>query len=78
MTSFYIRKNTLQVQSIAMGVPQGSIFGLLLFLIYIIDFPLASNIRNALMYADVTTLFCNYDNVLNDIVINSEINNKYD
>ena len=29
------------------------------------------------MYADDTTLFCNYDNILNDIVINSEINKIY-
>ena len=42
--------------------------------IYINDFPLASNILNALMYAVVTTLICNYDKILNDMVINSEIN----
>ena len=29
------------------------------------------------MYADDTTLFYNYDNILNDIVINSEINKIY-
>ena len=30
------------------------------------------------MYADDTTLFCNYDNILNNMVINSEINKTYD
>ena len=30
------------------------------------------------MYADVTTLFCNYDSILNDMVINSEINKIFD
>ena len=48
-----INSNMLQITT---GVPQGSILGPLLFIIYINDFAQASKMFNFLIYADDTTL----------------------
>ena len=46
-------------------------------MIYINDLPLASDIFSILMYADDTTLFCNFDNIRNNTIINTELEKVY-
>ena len=64
------------MKAIHKGVQQGSILGLLLFLIYINDIPNSSNLFNFLMYADVTTLYCcpeDIDSVNKEQVLHNDL-----
>ena len=71
-----VKSETLLVAS---GVPQGSIIGPILFIIYINDFSQASQIVNFISYADDTTLLSTMSNFTKahnddaDILIDEEL-----
>ena len=67
------KSNYLPIQT---GVPQGSVLGPLLFIIYINDLPNASNIFNTILYADDATLITHLDRRDNEHtkLLNEELN----
>ena len=61
--SVYVNGCNSQTNDITIGVPQGSVLGPLLFLIYINDLPLSTKVMNVILFADDTTLFTSDSNL---------------
>jgi len=68
----YWNNSASEYKDITIGVPQGSILGPLLFILYMSDFQFSSNIFEFVCYADDTTLYTNRNT--DELVLNSEIN----
>ena len=70
----YIASVKSNYQEIKCGVPQGSILGPLLFILYINDLPSVSTILKSILFADDTSIFLSHQNIqsLQDI-FNREI-----
>ena len=56
-------KGNTELGSVKCGVPQGSILGPLLFLLYVNDLKNASDLLDPIMFADDTNLFCTHRDI---------------
>ena len=66
----------VQRQCVTCGIPEGSILGPLLFLIYINDLPGSLEFSSATMFVDDTTLTASGESVLDaEVAINHDLAN---
>ena len=76
--SVIIDQSSSDLLQITCGVPQGSVLGPLLFLIYINDLPLISNKLHFFLFADDTNIYYESPDLLNlEKTINKELKKLY-
>ena len=69
-------KEKTSLETISCSVPQGSILGTLLFLLYVNDLKNASNILDPIMFADDTNLFFTHKDIRYLFqIVNQELEN---
>ena len=70
----YLNGESSQLENITCGVPQGSVLGHLLFLIYINDLPNISEVLQFYLFADDTNIYYEDESIINlEKIINKEL-----
>ena len=74
-----INSYTWDKEVVSCGVPQGSVLGLLLFLLYINDIQHCSRKLEFFLFAVDTNVLCSHENFKTlELIVNVELNNLFD